>query len=212
MFSYRHRIFPLLCILTVSAAAAESKAAPVPLAALLRSWGVKAAFPFDYRSAVRHEDPDETPRVETIDAKARNGRVLHVERLSDADASEGEGHIKDRLMQFQSLYDPNPDPYFAILTKKTVCQDKYRMAYRPKKENGTVLHFLELYANARRTYGACTGEMAFYRAAVAMIYCPRGAGRKGGPFERPPRRRAAEQGLEVGEGVPAELLARRIRG
>ncbi|MDD5302401.1 MAG: hypothetical protein PHS14_04755 [Elusimicrobia bacterium] len=162
-----------VCLLPASAAAAERKAAPEPLAALLRSWGVKADLPFDYAIAFRDADPDATPRLEDVEAKARGGRIIHAERLSDADASQGEGHIKDRLVQLQSLYDPNPDPYFAILTKKTVCQDKYRMAYRPRKKNGTVLHFLELYANARRTYGACTGEMAFYRAAVAMIYCPR---------------------------------------
>lgn len=143
------------------------------LSVLLRSWGVKAGFPHEYGITLRAEDPDETPGVEAVDAKAQNGRIIHVERLSGADAAQGEGAIKDRLVQFQSLYDPNPDPYFAILTKKTVCQDKYRMAYRPKKKNGTVLHFLELYANERRTYGACTGDMAFYRAAVAMIYCPR---------------------------------------
>lgn len=168
-----NRILILAALLPVAAAAAAPKAAPDALSGLLSSWGVKAVFPQEYAIPSRAKDPDETPGVETLDAKARSGRLIHAERLTDADAAQGEGYIKDRLVQLQSLYDPNPDPYFAILTKKTVCQDKYRMIYRSRKTNGTVLHFLELYANERRTYGACTGELAFYRAAVAMIYCPK---------------------------------------
>jgi len=164
-------MLPFLLALSVAAPASEPEARPELLSARLRAWGVKAAFPAEYEVSPRDADPDEAPGVEAADAKAPGGRFLRLERL--ADAARGEAHIKDRLVQLQSLYDPRPEPYYAILTKKTVCQDKYQIVYRPRKNKGPVLHYLELYANERMIYGACTGDMAFYRAAVAMIYCPR---------------------------------------
>ena len=75
---------------------------------------------------------------------------------------------KSRIM---SLYDPKPDPYFAVLTKKIDCP----LEFWPKEEHldaekSTLLTF-KIFASERLGLGACDTSSAKYQATIAYLYC-----------------------------------------
>jgi hypothetical protein len=109
-------------------------------------------------------------RFSFFEGRAADGRVLKISSQIGVSADSASVYIRDRAAQIESIYDPHPDPYFAIISKKTVCPKDYV----PKIESGfaTEKRIRRFFTNDRLTYGACSQDLARYRADVDLIYCP----------------------------------------
>src|SRR5205814_2272389 len=103
-------------------------------------------------------------------AKTQDGRVLRVQELQGGDSNQGDNFIQGKLFQLHSIYEPHRDPYFAALTKDTLCPEKFKLTSRKSVKTANFkAEVLSLYANDRLTYGACTEEQAAFRTFVALL-------------------------------------------
>ncbi len=166
MMSINGKKFTIIALLMVSACAS------VPDGKLTLPLGIANRFGGGYVIAERTQTQNDGISVEYITAKAKDGRVIRVERLSSSSAADSEQFIKDRLAQIASIYEPQRSPYFAVLTKKTVCPDKYLPIRTDEKRDGTLLRTVMLYVNDRLTYGSCTEDTTAFRLIAGMMYCP----------------------------------------
>jgi hypothetical protein len=117
-------------------------------------------------------------KVENTVARAADGRTLRLERFAGVTPAGAEGLLKDRLFQIDSIYEPHPDLYFAAITKKTICPDRYLPVHKtltPSDNTTEPIQTAMLYANDRLTYGGCTPELATQRVVVAFVYCRKNA-------------------------------------
>jgi hypothetical protein len=137
--------------------------------------GLRASFSDGYQVSERSEDTHSEIVVKNLSANTGDGRVVRVQELVGADAKQGDSFIQGKLFQLNSIYEPHRDPYFAVLTKDTVCPGKFKLTHRKsvKTAEGSI-DVLALYANDRMTYGACTEEQAAFRAFVALVQCKGG--------------------------------------
>jgi hypothetical protein len=122
----------------------------------------------DYKIGERATEKQGGVVVENLVANGPGGGVLRVERVGGVSAAEAKTAVSDRVFKLRSIYDPHEDPYFAALTKKTVCPAEFSL----RLEEGPPVVAL-FFSNERLTYGACTREAARYRTFVSFMYCQR---------------------------------------
>jgi hypothetical protein len=144
---------------------------PMGFKETVRAWGLQGAFPahMELRGAI-DSSGDGQLKVESLAAKAEGGRVLRIQKVSGATAGQSDAFVRRKAFQLRSIYEPQRDPYFAALSKDTVCPERFRLERRKTSRSDREIY--ALFANERLTYGACNEEDASYRVFVALLKCP----------------------------------------
>lgn len=100
-----------------------------------------------------------------------NDSILMFRRIDNSNASFANVYIDDQKIKLISVYDPAISPYFAILTTKIVCPERFQPIYNEINTDSTSIEYYIVYANERLGYGVCTDDLIKYREIIAFAYC-----------------------------------------
>lgn len=120
-------------------------------------------------------EEEETKRIQgsdVIDLTARYGeRVFRIKRITNMAKDAAESYMRDQKIKLESIFNPTPSPYFAVLTKEIECPKDFLPTYNESENSGNKVSYYILYANERFHYGVCSKDLIKYRVIVAFTYC-----------------------------------------
>jgi hypothetical protein len=103
---------------------------------------------------------------------ANKGTItVRVEQIKGADAANARQYIDEKRFIVESLYMSTPSPYPDVVTRTIECPDEFKPISNTTEQNDQESSTYILYANDRFTYGACSDEIAKYRAIFHLVYC-----------------------------------------
>jgi len=141
------------------------------IAEKLEAFNIRSSF--FHKFSVTDERTARSKQVELhqIDAEAAGGRELQVSIYKMPSPEKAESLKRDKTAQILSVYDSHIDPYFALLTKATVCPEEFQPQQEEEEGTGGSRRLFFLFANDRNTIGACTKNIASRRAAISLLAC-----------------------------------------
>lgn len=146
------------------------RSSPDSLSAQFSLWNVHAEgvqnFAIEEREIKRVEDSEITDLT-----AGRGEQVFRVRRITNVAKDAAANYINDQRIKLESIFNPAPSPYFAILTKEIECPKDFLPIYNESiKASNKVLYYI-LYANERLNYGVCSEDLIAYRAINGFTYC-----------------------------------------
>lgn len=137
----------------------------------LEAFNIRSNFVHNFSVTDERTARSKQVELHQIDAKAAGGRELQVSIYKMPSPEKAESLKKEKVAQILSVYDSHIDPYFALLTKATVCPEEFQPQQEEKAGTRGSPRLFFLFANDRNTIGACTKKIASRRAAIALVVC-----------------------------------------
>lgn len=136
----------------------------------LSSWNVSISSIENF--IVEKKDTKRLQDSKIIDLTARRGEhVFRIKRITNMTKDVATRYIDDQKLKLESIFNPAPSPYFAVLTKEIECPQEFLPAYGESANTNNKVAYYILYANERFHYGVCSQDLIAYRAIYGMTYC-----------------------------------------
>jgi len=140
------------------------------LASQFSSWNIHANNIQNF--IIEKKETRKTQDFEITDLRSRRGNhIFRIKRITNVAKDVAERYINDQKIKLESIFNPIPSPYFAVLTKEIECPQEFLPVYKESTPTNNKVVYYILYANERFHYGVCSQDLIVYKAIYGMTYC-----------------------------------------